>query len=168
VEQNTTRIVELPLWSVHKSRSRFSISATAAQLQINSRSLPCLDVETTFTTHSSLPMSFRSFLQSHSFSISTRPSPFKSAIPFPTVHKCPSPTCSCPTTPELDIDQKSLLGGSIAPHAQHVVIATGRQDWTSRIENDGEDTSWGNLVRGLKVGLRRDVWQAPNTDFADN
>jgi hypothetical protein len=43
----------------------------------------------------------------------------------------------------------------MAPYAQHVVISTGKSDWTSRIENDGRGTPWGEFGRQLKAMLGR-------------
>lgn len=40
-------------------------------------------------------------------------------------------------------------------YAQQLVVCTGQRDWMSRIEDDGENTGWGNLVRGLKRLLGR-------------
>ena len=75
---------------------------------------------------------------------------------FPVVSTCPSPTCACTATPAgLDIERKRDLNGSMAPYAQHVVISTGKSDWTSRIEDDGQGTSWGDLGRQLKAMLGR-------------
>jgi hypothetical protein len=76
--------------------------------------------------------------------------------PFPIVPTCPSPTCACAETPAgLYIDRKRDLNGSMAPHAQHVVISTGKSDWTSRIEDDGQGTLWGDFGRQLKAMLGR-------------
>lgn len=79
---------------------------------------------------------------------------FQSA--FPIIATCPSPTCACAESPAgLDIDRKRDLNGSMAPYKQHVVISTGKSDWTSRIENDGQGTPWGDLARKLKAMLGR-------------
>jgi hypothetical protein len=43
----------------------------------------------------------------------------------------------------------------MAPCAQHVVISTGKSDWTSRIEDDGQETPWGDFGRQLKAMLGR-------------
>jgi hypothetical protein len=75
----------------------------------------------------------------------------RSCFSIPTVQKCPEPTCPCSATPSgLDIDHKRSLSNTMAPYSQHLVIFTGRRDWTSRIENDGIDTGWGDLGRGVK------------------
>jgi prenyl protein peptidase len=89
--------------------------------------------------------------------ISSTPSRISSASPpFPIVAACPSPTCACAETPaSLDIDRKRDLNGSMAPYKQHVVVSTGKSDWTSRIEDGGLETPWGDLVRKLKAMLGR-------------
>jgi len=86
-----------------------------------------------------------------------------------TTSKCPEPTCQCAATPpDLDIDRKLPLNGSMAPYAQHVVVYTGKDDWASRIEDDDTpDSPWGFLIRQLKTYLGRggqyaDVCSAPN------
>ena len=76
--------------------------------------------------------------------------------PVNVVPTCPHPTCPCAATPEgLDIDHEKDLNGLIAPYAQHVLVSTGRPDWTSRIEDDGEGTPWGDFGRNLKSTLGR-------------
>jgi hypothetical protein len=89
--------------------------------------------------------------------ISSTTSRYTSAsTPFPTTSRCPSPTCACAETPAgLYIDREKSLNGSIAPYAQHVVISTGKSDWTSRIENDGQGIPWGDFGRQLKAMLGR-------------
>lgn len=48
----------------------------------------------------------------------------------------------------LKIDYQRQMSGTMPPYAQHVVIRTGRDDWSSRIE----DTPGGsNLARRLKA-----------------
>lgn len=79
---------------------------------------------------------------------------FSTALPFPTVQSCPDPTCKCPPTPDLDIDHKKSLSGLVGPYKQHLVVATGQQDWTSRIEHD---QSCGSLAAGVKQASRKDV-----------
>ncbi|RMJ26847.1 hypothetical protein PHISP_02280 [Aspergillus sp. HF37] len=72
--------------------------------------------------------------------------------PFPVTKTCPEFSCSCPTPamPEgSPIDYEQPLNGTMAAYAQQMVICTGQRDWASRIENDGENTGWGELVRGL-------------------
>ncbi|KAF2640722.1 hypothetical protein P280DRAFT_451636 [Massarina eburnea CBS 473.64] len=73
-------------------------------------------------------------------------SPTPIAIPYtPT---CPSPTCACaPVPPSLDIDRKSPLLNTMASYSEQVVVCTGKEDWTSRIEDDVEA---GEFVRGVK------------------
>lgn len=78
--------------------------------------------------------------------------------PFPVTQTCPESSCDCPTPPMpegLPIDHEHALNGTMVAYAQQLVICTGQRDWTSRIENDGENTSWGSLVRGLKGLLGR-------------
>lgn len=50
----------------------------------------------------------------------------------------------------LPIDYEQPLNGTMAAYAQHLLICTGQRDWTSRIEDDGKGTAWGDLARGLK------------------
>jgi len=73
---------------------------------------------------------------------------FSSTVPF--VDICPSPTCPCAETPELEIDRTKPLINTIPPHAKHVVVHTGRVDWAKRIEDDVETP---NIARELKVLL---------------
>lgn len=79
--------------------------------------------------------------------------------PFPVTKTCPETTCDCPSTPPmpegLPIDHEQALNGTMAAYAQQLLVCTGKRDWTSRIENDGEHESWGHLVRGLKQLLGR-------------
>ena len=79
--------------------------------------------------------------------------------PIATTKICPEPSCNCPPTsalPEgLPIDHEQALNGMMVAYAQQLLICTGQPDWTSRIENDGENKGWGNLVRGLKSLLGR-------------
>ncbi|KAJ5358494.1 uncharacterized protein N7496_010907 [Penicillium cataractarum] len=55
----------------------------------------------------------------------------------------------------LPIDHHHALNGTMAAYAQQLVVCTGQRDWTSRIEDDGKDQGWGNLVRGLKQLMGR-------------
>ncbi|KAL4801701.1 Sucraseferredoxin-like protein [Aspergillus unguis] len=55
----------------------------------------------------------------------------------------------------LPLDLDHPLNGTMAAYAQQMVICTGQRDWTSRIEDDGKDESWGELVRGLKSLMGR-------------
>ena len=43
----------------------------------------------------------------------------------------------------------------MAPYAQHVAVATSKNDWTSKIEDDGQGLPWGDFVRDLKGMLGR-------------
>lgn len=70
----------------------------------------------------------------------------------------------------LPIDYDQPLNGTMAAYTQQLLICTGQPDWTSRIENDGENQGWGNLVRGLKQLLGRggpylDVRCRPEQEF---
>ncbi|KAI0011097.1 Sucraseferredoxin-like protein [Xylariaceae sp. FL0662B] len=73
-----------------------------------------------------------------------------------TVPTCPEPTCECAETPALPlgkgIDRKVNLNGLISSYAQQVLICTGKDDWTSRIE---EDNSGDNLAADLKELIGR-------------
>lgn len=54
-----------------------------------------------------------------------------------TIPSCPSPTCACQDMPTgLDIERAKPLDGTMAAYHEHVMISTGRTDWTSRIEDD--------------------------------
>ncbi|EME47262.1 hypothetical protein DOTSEDRAFT_69267 [Dothistroma septosporum NZE10] len=72
--------------------------------------------------------------------------------PFPVVESCPSPTCSCREPPAgLDIEREQNISGSMATYAEQILISTGRNDWTSKIEDEEEAV----LVRQLKKHLTR-------------
>jgi len=51
----------------------------------------------------------------------------------------------------LDIDHKKQLFGTVPPYTHHVVIRTGRDDWSSRIEDekDGERVNFAKALKGL-------------------
>lgn len=93
-------------------------------------------------------------LSSSSFLSMPRRIPLDIPPPFPVTKKCPEPKCSCPPTPSMPegqpLDYDHPLNGTMAAYAQQIVICTAQRDWTSRIENDGKDQGWGELVRGLK------------------
>ena len=56
-----------------------------------------------------------------------------------------------PSMPEgLPIDHQRPLNATMAPYTQQILISTGKSDWTSRIEDDGEGENWGGLIRGMK------------------
>ena len=42
------------------------------------------------------------------------------------------------------------MKGMMPGYHQHVLIRTGRSDWSSRIEDDGNEEKGGNLARKLK------------------
>ena len=49
------------------------------------------------------------------------------------------PTCSCDCSPmpsDLDIDYKRPLTNTVANHNQHLIISTGKSDWSSKIETE--------------------------------
>ncbi len=46
----------------------------------------------------------------------------------------------------LAIDYEKQLKGTMPPYVQHVVIRTGRNDWSSRIED--EPSTFGTQVQG--------------------
>lgn len=72
--------------------------------------------------------------------------------PVPIIEACPVPTCQCREMPQgLEIEREQNINGSMAAYAEQVVICTGRYDWPSRIEQDGESV----LVRQLKNLLGR-------------
>ncbi|CAG7930770.1 unnamed protein product [Penicillium olsonii] len=79
--------------------------------------------------------------------------------PFPVTKSCPESSCNCPPTPDMPrgmpIDHEQALNGTMAAYTEQLLVCTGQQDWASRIENDGENQGWGNLVRGLKKLLGR-------------
>jgi hypothetical protein len=52
----------------------------------------------------------------------------------------------------LEIDTKTTLNGLVPNYAQHVVICTSQDDWTSRIE---EENSGDNLAADLRELLGR-------------
>ena len=65
-----------------------------------------------------------------------------------------SPTCACAgTPPELDIDRATPLLHTTTPYAQHVLVCSGKDDWSSRIED--EVSAAGDFVRGLKREMGR-------------
>jgi len=72
--------------------------------------------------------------------------------PVPTIESCPAPTCQCRETPPgLDIEREQGINGSMPTYAEQVLISTGKDDWTSRIEDD----EGSELVRQIKNFLGR-------------
>ena len=59
----------------------------------------------------------------------------------------------------LAIDHGRNMNGTMPPYAQHVIIKTGRSNWSSKIEDEphtlGEQIGGGNLARTLKALLGR-------------
>ena len=67
----------------------------------------------------------------------------------PYTESCPSPTCACASAPsDLDIDRKTPLLNTMAPYTEQVLLATGKEDWTSNLEDDEGATA--DFVKGLK------------------
>lgn len=52
----------------------------------------------------------------------------------------------------MEIDHKSALNGVISGYAEQVLICTGRDDWTSRIE---DESGGDNLAADLKELIGR-------------
>ena len=76
------------------------------------------------------------------------------------IPSCPPSLCACAATPPgLAIDRERQLSGTVPPYAQHVVISTGRNDWSSRIEDEpatlGPERGGDNFARTLKELVRR-------------
>jgi hypothetical protein len=131
--------------SLELRRARFEIKSCAPLLPTRRANAPAIPLSL---------MSCRPLL-SRRFLLTAAPRRlFSTALPFPTIQTCPDPTCQCPPTPDLDIDHEKSLSGLVGPYKQHLVVATGQPDWTSRIEND---QNFGSLAVGVKRGLRRDV-----------
>ena len=59
----------------------------------------------------------------------------------------------------LAIDHERQMNGTMPPYAQHVVIRTGRNDWSSKIEDEsdtlGEQIGGGNFARSMKALVGR-------------
>ena len=73
--------------------------------------------------------------------------------PFSVIESCPSPTCLCRPAPAgLDIDHEQSLNGTMAAYSEQVLVCTGREDWKSKIEDEGEH---GDFVRQLRALLSR-------------
>lgn len=74
----------------------------------------------------------------------------------PSIPICPPSSCACAPMPEgLAIDHEKQINGTVPPYAQHVVIRTGRHDWSKRIEDELPTTlpdggKHANLARSLK------------------
>ncbi|KAH6642692.1 Sucrase/ferredoxin-like-domain-containing protein [Boeremia exigua] len=75
-----------------------------------------------------------------------------SSIPY--TEPCPSPTCACASAPpDLDIDRKTPLLNTMAPYTEQVLLCTGKEDWTSNLEDDESATA--DFVKGLKGVIGR-------------
>ncbi|KIX09266.1 uncharacterized protein Z518_00345 [Rhinocladiella mackenziei CBS 650.93] len=55
----------------------------------------------------------------------------------------------------LDIDHTRTLNGTMSAHAKHLIISTGRSDWTSRIEDEKDTAGWGKFTADIKALLGR-------------
>ena len=56
----------------------------------------------------------------------------------------------------LAIDHEKPLSGTMPPYAQHVVIRTGKNDWSSKIEDEPDMVGRVNFARELKMLVGRD------------
>lgn len=64
----------------------------------------------------------------------------------------------------LEIDRSANMNGVMASYAEHVLICTGKDDWTSRIE---DDESGDNLAADLKELIGRGgVYSDVSFEFA--
>jgi len=64
------------------------------------------------------------------------------------IPRCPEPTCDCRSMPEgLDIDHDTPM--TFSPYREHIVICTGRSDWSSKIELDPHTSPLTRHVKGL-------------------
>ena len=71
----------------------------------------------------------------------------------PTTPQCPPSRCSCADMPSgLAIDYEKQLSSTMPPYTQHVVIRTGKSDWSSKIEEDPDVV---NFARELKALVNR-------------
>ena len=72
--------------------------------------------------------------------------------PLPSIPTSPPPLCPCASMPNgLAIDRDKPLHGTMPQYAQHVVIRTGKRDWSKRIE-DEDDAEVGDV--GKAGGMR--------------
>ena len=71
----------------------------------------------------------------------------------PSTAQCPPSACSCADMPSgLVIDYDKQLSGTMPPYTQHVVIRTGKNDWSSKIEDEPGEM---NFARELKALVNR-------------
>lgn len=68
---------------------------------------------------------------------------------YATIEYCPSPTCPCAETPELEIDRTKSLRNTISPHRCQLVVHTGRADWAKRIEDDEQKPNLAKVFKAL-------------------
>ena len=78
-----------------------------------------------------------------------------------TTSTCPTSTCACAATPDLEIDRVKSLKNTVPRHSKHLVVHTGRDDWASRIEDDEEKP---NIAKELKalLGPRGEFYEVCN------
>lgn len=76
----------------------------------------------------------------------------RSLSPLPSISNCPSPTCFCAPTPSLEIDRTTSLHNTAPSYSQHIAIATGKSDWSSKIELEPGES---NVAAHLKALLGR-------------
>ncbi len=43
----------------------------------------------------------------------------------------------------------------MSPYTQHLIVSTGRSDWTSRIEDEKDTAVWGRFTADVKASLGR-------------
>lgn len=114
---------------LHIAPSLTNTTMSVAFLRLSKARAPCTRAARTFSA--ALPR-FQSAVQS---------------IPY--TETCPSPTCACAAAPpDLDIDRKTPLLNTMAPYTEQVLLCTGKEDWTSNLEDDGGATA--DFVKGLK------------------
>ncbi|RMZ80478.1 hypothetical protein DV737_g2995, partial [Chaetothyriales sp. CBS 132003] len=71
------------------------------------------------------------------------------------------------TPPDLDIDHKAPLNGTIAAYQKHILVGSGQADWLSKIENEEHSSDWGRLIAELKRAVgRRGEFHDPATATA--
>ena len=82
----------------------------------------------------------------------------------PSISNCPSPSCACASTPDLQIDRVKPLINTVPSYSRHVVVHTGRDDWASRIEDDTEAP---NLAKELKalLGPKGEFYEVSHDPF---
>ena len=62
----------------------------------------------------------------------------------------PSPSCSCAPMPDgLEIDHSQPLSGTVPSYDRHVIFCTGKEDWTSRVEDENEGANITKILKEL-------------------